>query len=366
MIKDRLILLALLTGILAVAACDVPWDHEKEKKRLPDRAPAANPLLRHYYDTLTFPSKMTAIKIPEGDEFDDKEASMTFNMGGGEVVNDVRIRLYMLPPADESESHPDVRVKVIAPDGTASAWTEVSFVSGAGDSAIVDLNAEVHFAVEFDGTSSDGEWEIQLRDPIEDEDGRCILRNATLRLNLGLPAGSTFGNESSPLPLVSGMYGTRLPEFVSPRVPFDLGHIGANKPLILPFTITNSFAVTGLTFSWTIRSNFAGDPTTEMFFYIISPSGGWWCPSVKEVPSAGSVTDPTSSTDDKQTRYIFSMNQSDTAIGNSFPFLGEPSAGTWTVLLFDFKKDGLGHYLIDSDIVAAAIVTGVPATLELT
>ncbi|MBX3460411.1 MAG: hypothetical protein KF696_10695 [Planctomycetes bacterium] len=348
--RDRLTLLALISTFLLVSACELPWENEKEKKRLPDRAPGANGLLRHYYDTLTFPSRMTAIKIPEGEKFDNGKIEFKFPMGNGEIVNDVRVRLYMLPPAEvKSDNFPDVQAKVIAPDGTSSKWTGVSFMTGSGTSITIDLNAEVHWPTQFDGVSTDGTWKLQLRDPKRDEDGRCILRNATLRLNLGIPAGATFSTETSTVPLVDGPYTEKLPELNAPRVPFDLGHIGAGKPVRLSFQFTNSFTVTGLRFTWNIRSKLDADASQDMFFYIISPSGGWWCPSVTEIAAASSFTDPSGTNDDKYSNFVLSMSQADVGHGDRFAFLGEPSAGTWTVLLFDYKKDGVGLYMTDVD-----------------
>lgn len=350
--RDRLTLLALISAFTLVAACELPWENEKEEKRLPDRAPAANGLLRHYYDTLTFPYEMTNIKIPEGDKFDEKEIKLNFPMGGGEVIDDVRIRLYVLPSGDLQEGFPDVQAKVIAPDGTASAWTEVSFISGTGDAKIVDLNAELHFANEFDGVDSDGDWEIQLRDPIRDEDGRCILRNATLRLNLGLPGGGTAGTETQTVALIDGPYGARLPELEAPRVKFDLGYIGTNKPLRFTFTFATSFNVQAFQLTWNIRSKLGGDASQDVFFYIISPSGGWWCPSTEAIAAASSLDDPSGGTTDKYSNFIFSMDRATIGIGDRFPFLGEPSAGDWVVLFFDNKKDGIGHFYTDVDGVA--------------
>lgn len=368
--KDRLILLALLTGVLAVAACDLPWENEKDKKRLPDRAAAANPLLRHYYDMRTMPADMDPIKIPEGDVFDKKELEVKFPMGGSEVVNEVRVRLYLTPPQYAAGSGPDIECKVVAPDGTASAWQEVSFISVSGTEFVINRNAEIIFTTQFDGTLSDGTWKVLLRDPVRDEDGRVSFRNGTLRINGGLPAGSVFGADSDVLALNSLAYNHIWHQESDGRRRRDLSWVGFTTPVRADFTITGSFAVTSFTLSFATRSTFQGDPTTEMALIIISPSGGWYQPSeLAWQVEQGPISDGGQLTSDEISTFTISRDRADSFVGDSFPFLGEPSAGTWTVLFWDADENGDRHYLSPKSVVDIAgtltLVDGVEASLTL-
>lgn len=361
--KDRLILLLLLAGFFFAAACD----HDDDEERRPDRAGAANPLLRHYFNTMTIPKNMTPIKIPEGDKFDDKELTLRFDMGGNEVVNEVRIRLFLItPPKLTAEATPDVEARVISPDGTRSAWQWVDFISpgGGDDDLALNPNAEVIYENAFTGVNSTGEWRIQLRDPIKDEDGRCVLRNATLRINGGLPAGSASGSTTATLALANGPYSLRLPERIAPRYVGDIGHFGVSGLMRLPFTVASNFAVRGIELQFTVRAAAGTDPNTEIWFCIVSPSGGWFLPAVDLVPLE-TLDESSGVINQTWLTYNISMSSTNPEIGGSFAFLGEPAQGVWNVLLWERAKDGNAIWLSPDEVQGGALSQNVAATLSL-
>lgn len=361
--KDRLILLLFLAGFLFAAACD----HDDDEERRPDRAGAANPLLRHYFNTMTIPKHMTPIKIPEGDKFDDNELTLGFDMGGSEIVDEVSIRLFLItPPNLHAEATPDVEARVIAPNGTRSAWQWVDFIGpgGSEDTLALNPNAEVIYGNDFNGVNSSGRWDIELRDPVKDEDGRCVLRNATLRINGGLPAGSTAGSTTATLALADGPYGLRLPERAAPRYIGDIGHFGVNGLMRLPFTVAASFAVRGVEIQFTVRASEGTDPNTEVWFCIVSPSGGWFLPAVDLVPLE--TMDETSGVINQSwLTYNLSMSFNNPEIGGSFAFLGEPSAGTWNLLLWERNRDGNAIWLSPDEVQGGVLAQSVAATLSL-
>ncbi len=366
MFKDRLIL-AMLVACFALTGfgCDEPADNPGDG-RMPDRASAANPLLRHYFDTNTFPREMAAWKIPEGDGFKDKWIELNFSMGGGEVVNEVRVRLFMIGPAEASESAPDVHCRVIAPDDTTSRWEDVTFLQpgggGEGEIGTLDPNAEVVFHSTFDGVISTGNWKIQLRDPIADEDGRCLLRNASLRINGGMPATATGGNEGAIVALDGGPYNRRLPEVVAPRSNGDFGYVGANKPVKLQFQFANTFNVTRMQLAFTLRAKGEASIQDDMIVCITSPSGGWFI--TRLVPGL-SYTDDMFTLDTWST-FIIDLDSSLPELGNGFPFLGEPANGTWTVYLWETNKDGSGIYLAPEEVFdSSTLLPATPAAMQL-
>ena len=58
--KDRLVLILLLSVFALMGAdCRLIAEKDDHPVRLPDRAPAANPLLRTYFSTLTTPAGMS-------------------------------------------------------------------------------------------------------------------------------------------------------------------------------------------------------------------------------------------------------------------------------------------------------------------
>jgi hypothetical protein len=360
MSKDTLILAFLLTGFACLGiGCDEPADNPGEGARMPDRADAANPLLRHWFDTNTFPREMGAWKIPEGDDFKDQEIELDFSMGGGEVVNEVRVRVFIVPPGIPSNSAPDVRMRVRAPDGTTSHWEEVAFVTGNGGDGLVDHNAEVVFSNDFDGVISTGRWRVQLRDPVEDEDGRCLLRNATLRINGGLPAGSTTGSETAILPIAGGQYDRRMPEVVPPRSSGDFGYVGANKPVKLFYSFASLFNVRRIQFTFTIRVT---PPATaaDVRVCVTSPSGGWL---LFELDDSGDSF--TGITGDEWHTFTYDIDSAAPDLGNRFFFLGEPSAGTWTIYLWDGNKDGGGIYVAPEQVIGGVLTPNTPSSMTL-
>jgi hypothetical protein len=300
---------------------------------------------------------MRPLKIPEGKEVDGNNMLIReFEMGGGEAVTEVRVSLFLVPPGIGSNSEPEVQVRVVAPDGTTSRWEEVDFIIDEGP--LINHNAEVIFSADFDGVISTGTWQIQLRDPVADEDGRCLFRNATLRLNGGLPATATIGSETALFNLLNGEYNRRMVEIAAPRSQGDLGHLGAKKPLRMEFTFATAFNVTGFTLQFTVRSNPAVDVTLDLYICILSPSGGWLIGrgTPIETLNEGNVTWST-----------FSLGSTNTfpPIGNSFAFQGEPSAGTWSVLLWDAKDDQDAIYLSPDEVQAGVLVQNQEAFLSL-
>lgn len=345
--KDRLILLLLLcTFALMGAECSTFDDDDDEEERFPNRAQASNELLRHYYDSNTFPKNMTAEKIPEGDDFDDDELVLEIAMGGSEIVDDVRVTLFLAPPPSVNlENLPDVQCRVRAPDGTRSSWQFVDFIypgAGlAGEGYVVDTQFEVRFANAFDGVTSGGFWEIELRDPVEDDDGRCLFRNATLRLNGGLPSTATSGNETATLDLEVGPYDAPIPELSGGRMAGDLAHVGTEAPLRAQFTFTGGFNVRSHAVSLTFRAIAGADPNLDLVVAVVSPSGAWEIGGLPEPTSSSTSGDETFT----WTLFDFGDGQANPDTGNSYVFLGEPAAGTWTLLIWDNRKDRLSMYL---------------------
>jgi len=364
--KDRLILLLLMTAFGLMAACDAPWDREKEEIRLPDRASPATALLRHYYDTRTFPRNMTRIKIPEGNDFDKKQLTVEMPMGGNAVVQDVRIRLFILPPRKATgDSVVDLMVRVISPEGTRSAWQMVDFFrepDGDADIAI-DASAEVIFLNEFNNELSDGLWRIQLRDPIDDNDGRCVFRNATLRINGGLVAGIPIGgSETADVPVNQdgSPYEQRLPTLRGKYIFGDLGDFGYNAPMRLDFEFSNTFQVTGYALQFTIRSSPGMTPEEDVYIALVTPSGGW---------VVGGVPDPVETFDPGAgftwSTFVISETAFVPFISDSFRFLAEPSSGTWTLLLWSVNENNQGYFLSRDEAFGGDLILDVPASLEL-
>jgi hypothetical protein len=369
--KDRVILLLLVAMFGLASACDLPWESDDEEIRLPDRAAAATGLLRHYYDTRTFPRKMTPIKIPEGNSFDERQLTVEMPMGGNVVVDQVRVRLYIIPPPGYDGSQVvDLMTRVIAPDGTTSSWKMVDFLLdiSAGDADyFVDSAAEVIFLNDFKDTGSpvmsDGLWRIQLRDPIDDGDGRCVFRNATLRINDALVPGiPNSGNQTSTLALNEGPYEERLPFHRGIRSFGDIGTFGFNAPLRMDFEFTDTFQVHGYALTFTLRVRPDLDPEDEVYIAMITPSGGWvigMLPDPVETDTLGGEFA------DRYFTYVIAESAVSPYIDSSFRFLGEPSAGTWHILLWTVRKDNLGYYLSKDQVVAGLLTLDQPATLNL-
>lgn len=347
--KDRFVFVLLLTMFALMGAeCQAPWEKaDEEKKRLPDRALASSPLLRAYYDMRSFPHKMTDLKIPEGDDFDDKQLTIEFRMGGGETVTSVRTHLYVVPPKTSAMKDVDLHCRCIAPNGTASQWKLVD----AATTSTIDPQAEVTFDFEFDGLLSDGTWKIQLRDPIADNDGRAVFRNASLHINRGEPAGlGGATNETVTLNATEGRYG-EVPEFKGSRAAFDLGDFGTKKMLRNDFVFTGaSFTVTS--FSIVISISAAEDTSIaeSSVVMIVAPSGNWLAFQLPE-DAAEELTFGT------MKLATFRVSAASFPNGPLMNLHGEPSAGTWSMYIMDREVDNT-KWLLSVD----GVDTGLPST----
>jgi subtilisin-like proprotein convertase family protein len=354
--KDRLILLLLLAAFVLVgASCDAPWDNDDDDKApLPDRAFASTPLLRAYYNTNTMPKHMRSIKIPEGKKFDDNELTIEFQMGGTAVVDEVRTHLFIMPPAHKSLEDVELQCRCIAPNGTRSAWKPVD----ASSSSTFDPQTEVLFLFEFIGLISDGTWRIQLRDPVADEDGRCLLRNASLHINKGepnAPGGATSASET--LDLATGRYGV-LPQASGKREPFDPGHFGVGAMLRNEFTFAAAFTVRAFRLRFGLYVQDSHDETVDTILMLTSPTGNWL---------AFALPDPADSVDfdtSKLLVYDFTVGSLPNSVLMNLN--GEPSAGTWTLYMIDTKKDNNVAILTTDEANGGFVVAdGAELTLEL-
>lgn len=347
--KDRFVFILLLTMFALMGAeCQAPWEKaEEEDKRLPDRALASSPLLRAYYDMRTFPNKMTDLKIPEGDDFEDKQLTVEFRMTGGETVTSVRTHLYIVPPKGTAMKDVELHCRCIAPNGTSSQWKLVD----AATTTTIDPQAEVTFDFEFDGLLSDGTWKIQLRDPVEDGDGRAVFRNASLHINRGEPTGlGGAANETVALDETEGRYG-EVPEFKGSRAAFDLGDFGTKKMLRNDFVFTGaSFTVTSISIVISISSADDTSVAESSVVMIVAPSGNWIAFQLPEDAAdeltLGSLKLAT-----------FRVSIGSLANGPLMNLHGEPSAGTWSMYIMDRNVDNT-KWLLSVDGVNA----GLPST----
>lgn len=356
--KDRLILLLLLSVFMLVGAeCQAPWeDDDEEKDPLPDRALASSPLLRAYYDMRTMPKKMRDLKIPEGDDFDDEHLSIEFQMGGGATVDDVRTHLYLMPPKGVSLDDVELICRCIHPDGTASAWKPVD----AATASTFDPQMEVSFQFEFDGKISDGTWKIQIKDYLEDKDGRCVLRNASLHINRGEAAGlGGSPNETQVLAAndPAARYGP-LPEEKGIREPFDPGHFGVDRMLLNEFTFTSSFFVQSITLSFGLYIQEENTADTDNIMMLVAPSGNWL---------AFALPDPLDTVDlDPDSLDFYQINIGSLPNVSLMNLNGEPSAGTWSFYFVDTDKDSNIAILTDDRADTGSIVAnGAEMTLTL-
>jgi hypothetical protein len=329
--KDKLALLLLLTVFALLGAdCQAPWDDDDEDERpLPTRAFASSPLLRAYYDMRTFPEEMRELKIPEGRDFDDDHLTVQFEMGGSVTVEEVRTHLYIVPPKGTEIKECELVCRCVAPNGTTSAWKVVNMQ--VGDK--VALVPEVTFLSEFDGLSSDGIWRIQLKDHLDDSDGRCVFRNASLHINRGEFAGwGGAPNETQILDAATGVYGP-VPEASGERMVMDIGWFGTKRML------ANQFTFTGTTFyvrSFTLVMSFyilEGNNFSERTFWVlVAPSGNWhigvFLDDDAEKATGGALTLAT-----------YATSRGSTPDGPMNNMNGEPSAGTWTLYIVDTEKN---------------------------
>lgn len=314
----RLLLLGVVLGsvVMLSASCD---DNDEDERPLPQRAPAATPLLRTYYLTQTTPKDMRAIKIPEGDAFDKDELTLEFQMAGNELVTDVEVGVTVgggRNPVDY-----DLYMRLISPLGTASAWKPVDLATGD----IYYPKQIVPFLYEFDGENSTGTWKVQLRDPIKDDDGRLLFRNATLRINDGeistVRGLASNANETASRDATQGRYDV-LPEVWTTQFTGDFGYFGVNAMLLNQFTFTQSFSVRSLTLSFSLLQREEAKDE-DMIFLVMSPSGNY---SFYQLGDSGLSVDVGVG---KLRSVSYGLPE----------FLGEPSQGTWTVALVDKKID---------------------------
>ena len=329
--KDRLILLLLLSAFMLIGAeCQAPWDRDEEDEApLPDRALSSTPLLRAYYDMRTMPRKMRELKIPEGTDFDDEHLTIEFEMGGGATVEEVRTHLYLMPPKGVSLDDVELICRCVHPDDTASAWKPVD----PATSSTFDPQMEVTFQFEFDGKTSDGTWKIQIKDYLEDKDGRCLFRNGSLHINKGGTDGlGGAGPENVTIASTDpeARYGP-IPEERGVREPMDVGHFGTHRMLLKEFTFASSFLVTSFNLRFGLYVQADNDPLADDNMMLVSPSGNWLIFALPD-PADSVDLDP-----DKLDIYDFSVG----SLPNSrlMNLNGEPSAGTWSLYFVDTNKD---------------------------
>ncbi|MCA8915713.1 MAG: hypothetical protein KDB90_09900 [Planctomycetes bacterium] len=332
--KDSLILLLVLTVFALMGAdCRAPWEDDDVKDRpLPDRAFASSPLLRAYYDTRTIPEEMRDLKIPEGTTYDKDELTIQFQMGGSATVDEVRTHLYIMPPKGKDMGDVDLICRCVAPDGTASSWKGVNLVL-ASDAE--NLQAEVGFLFEFDGMNSDGNWRIQIKDYLDDKDGRCVMRNASLHINRGEAAGlGGSPTETQTISAAAGNYGI-VPEARGERFKMDIGWFGAKRMLRNEFTFTSSFFVRQAVLELSVYEPTNASGATESWFVLVAPSGNWHIGLLTNEEIIETVPEVATGLDLLTFQFVIDS----TPTGLMSNLNGEPSAGTWTIYMVDTLKD---------------------------
>lgn len=334
--KNRLVLLLLL-GSFALMGADCSMfggdDDDDDEPPLPDRAIASSPLLRAYYNTRTFPKGMKELKIPEDKDLLDEEGPLTveFGMGGTATITSVHTHLLLAPPKSGSFTGSELQCRCIAPNGTKSGWKPIDVdISGK-----IDMQAEVAFLYEFDGLISDGTWKIELKDALDDEDGRCLFRNGSLHINQGFGTPGGAANETQTLTAAQGLYG-QLPERSGTRMPADFAAFGINTMLRNDFTFTTSFYVTQATLRVSFYYYAPAEVESDVLFVLVSPSGNWL---------AGGLPDDSATYEEIAVSADLSLRTYTLVLGSlpAGPMLnlnGEPSAGTWSLYLADTKLDG--------------------------
>lgn len=331
--KNRLVLLLLLGSFALMGAeCSTfGGDDDDDDPPLPDRAIASSPLLRAYYDTRTFPKGMKELKIPEDKDMLDEDGPLTveFGMGGTATITSVHTHLMLSPPKSGTFDNCELQCRCIAPNGTKSGW-KVLDVELADE---INLQAEVAFLFEFDGLISDGTWKIELKDAVDDNDGRCLFRNGSLHINQGMGTPGGAANETQTLSAAVGLYGT-LPEKSGSRMMLDIGAFGINAMLRNDFTFTTSFYVTSLTLRVSFYVNEGAAAETDAMFVLVSPSGNWLAGGF---PDDANEELEISST---LTLRTYTLGIGSLTAGPLMNLNGEPSAGTWSLYLADGKTDG--------------------------
>lgn len=329
--------LALVLGLsifaLMGADCDQGGNIEPDRGPLPPRALAATPLLRTYYQTQFIPKDMRPIKIPEGDAFSPDRLTLLFDMGGDERVVDVRLRVTVGAPLTAKEStDPDLFGRVIAPNGTASAWKQFDLKSGD----LYYIQPEISFQYEFTDLFSTGVWKVELRDPIKDDDGRCLFRNATLRINGGEMStllGQPVASEAVTVTQTTGNYGV-LPEIKGRIFDSDFGSFGVENMLINHFTFTQSFSVNSLRLQITLYGRVQSQVQQSVRILIIAPSGGY------HMFSFGDLS-PDSIPLGEGDLFHYDVSLAPAFFpSESSPLFGEPSQGTWSVCVMDVQNEG--------------------------
>jgi hypothetical protein len=355
--KDRLILLLFACCAFMASACDLPWeDDDDDLAPLPNRALASSPLLRAYYDTRTIPSGMRDLKIPEGKKDDeDEELTVQFEMSGAVTVDEVRTHLYILPPVGKSLNDLELMCRCIAPNGTSSAWKAVDIEIGS----TFDPQVEIPFLFEFIGLNSSGTWRIQLKDPVDDKDGRAVFRNGSLHINRGGTGGlGAAVPETVSLDGTQGQYGI-LPEAAGVRAPLDIGAFGAGAMLANQFVFTSSFLVTSLLIRMSFYINEGVDFEGRCNWILVAPSGNWIAYAFPPTPT-GTVT-----VSDTVTLKTFDIAVGSTPTGPLLNLHGEPSAGTWTLYLVDTEVDGNTAWLTTDEADTTINPDAGELTLEL-
>ncbi|MHC4840930.1 MAG: hypothetical protein ACYTDT_08255 [Planctomycetota bacterium] len=330
--KDRLAIVLFLAAFALVGAeCTPIHNSDPDEKRLPDRADiSANGLVRSYYNTATTPSKMTGIKIPEGTKFEDDELTVELDMGGAVAVTEARVRLNIQPPKSVSGGEVEMQGRLIRPDGTIGSWQNLALKTGT----TIKSQVELVYTNELDGGTTSGRWKVQLRDYVDDDDGRCLFRNATLILNLGGVVGSGGTTEVATVSAAAGKFGS-LPEVEGGRSTQDWGHVGTDRMLINEFTLTNAGICTGVTLSFSLKHSDSDDPLDNVQVIVIAPDGAWdtYTPDF----TGGTVYELTGFF--KISTGALGSSNGTTSLGNSFEFLGSPTSGVWTVGIWDSVVD---------------------------
>ena len=372
--KDRLVLMLLLAAFALMGAdCRLVAGDEDDQTKLPNRAAPANSLLRTYFDTMTTPAGMSVkdtrpsnkddhidYRIPEDKDLIKKEGpcQLEFAMGGATTVTDVRCRLRIVPPVGVLGSQCEIQCRIRAPGGTRSGWKGVDFATDD----LIDPQAEVVFLNEFDGLTTDGTWVIELIDALDDGDGRCVVRNSTLRINLGEPTAAGAANETATLDIGSTAY-TYIPELVGVRDKGDWGEFGlTERPLRAQFVFTAAaFRVRSFVLRFSVFINTGVSADEDLYALLVAPSGGWFSFRVTS-------TDELAAIDFDGPRLVTYEIAAISAgtLGESFFLRGEPSNGTWTLVLWDTNRDSNIMYLSKDAVDPGPVpVTNSPASLAL-
>ncbi|MCC6573702.1 MAG: hypothetical protein IT462_07915 [Planctomycetes bacterium] len=343
--------LALIFGLsvfaLLGAECDTGGNIDDDKGPLPPRALAATPLLRTYYQTQQMPKEMRSIKIPEGDAFDPDELTLLFDMvGTDDRVEDVRVRLHIGAPPTPTQSLAekiDLFGRVIAPDGTTSAWKHCDLATGD----VVDMQAAISFMDEFDDIFAEGVWKLELRDPIKDNDGRALFRNATLRINNGeisALAGQPADGEIITHTAATGNFAA-VPELNGGVFIHDFAVWGVENMLINTFTMTQSFSVNLITVTFTLLQRELSDSAANLRLLLIAPSGGYFLFTLTGLDPLAEANVFTGGLETEISYWSVVIEPSHYP-SDGMPLYGEPSQGTWTLALADIEPDGNTFSLI--------------------